>query len=1693
MKKVFFKDPINRLDEGEDSIRSNNERVTKISPKKFQKRNSIKIEKFRTITDEKIQKDLSAVEKYEGKNRNNQLTLQKSKPINPKFIFGIIYFMIISKINLIFIDNRILNNDSSITIKIQKSGLSKLYYREAANNFCGNGPDLPIEIIINNNEEEHFALPNEHNFPNEGNTVKLIYADSITSCRCLFYNCENITEIDLTSFDTSNVNEMQSMFHNCFSLTSIIFSDNFKTSNVESMAYMFCGCFNLKELDLSNFVTTNVTNMRIMFGSCHSLTSINIYFDTTNVVDMGYLFFDCISLKYLDLSPIYTPSLVNMDCMFQLCTSLTSLKLSWFETENVRNMSFMFWDCKNLTDLDLSSFNTAQVTEMQYMFAGCSSLTTIILSNFNTGNVVNMRNMFGGCSSLTSLDLNNFKTERVNDIAYMFYGCSKLTYINLKSFNTNNVVPMDRMFAWCSSLSEIDITNFNTHQVTWMADMFLGCSSLKTLDLSNFDTSSVTNMAGMFRYCYSLSSLNLEKFFIPNAQYIDGMFDCCHSLTSFDISKFNTHNVKSMRAMFASCLSLTELDLSHFNTQQVEDMAWMFHNCQNLTSINLNNFVTTNLKYMEYMFQNCLKLKSLEISHFTTSNVVTMTNLFCWCPSLTSVDVSHFDTSQVTDMCAMFARCESLKEINVINFNTQQVLNMSNMFEFCLSLESLDVSNFNTKEVVNMEVMFSHCEKLKSLNLNNFDTSKVTNMRIMFCGCYNIETLNIINFKTELVENMEWMFYECYKLKSLEISNFNTKNVKSMAAMFVRCSTVTSIDLTKFDTSLVTNALHMFEDCQNVISLDLSNFITTNIENIHAMFLRCRKLSSLSLSNFYLSKATDLEWMFAGCSNLKYIDLKNAIINENIKKYHIIDETLINPIICIDDSTTFYKVISEYDCSYNLNCSDSWGEKIVNIKEEENVCFNGCLLSKYNSEQKCYQICSYYFYFDENNNKYICTDKFECPESYNKLIHEKNECVKSCQETKENQYEFNNKCLKCCPENFVPVKERANFCTPKCPKESPFLFLDSLKCTSSCTIKERQNNLCITNYITTKDDDFNIFDVVLEQVRYEIENNFDETVVNGNPIKENGLSIIITRTKDNDINLGECEEKLKEHYNISEDESLYLLRIDVEQVGMRVGSFEYEVMYPIEDNNLKKLNLTICKDVKIDISVPMNITGDLEKYNSSSPYYNDICYISDSDEGKDISLNDRKQEYINNNMSVCEQGCDFVSYNYELQKAVCSCGIKTEIPFMDNVKVDKDLLMDSFTDINNIANTKLMTCYKTIFKKKFILKNYGCFIFGVLIILNLICFFLFLFKYYKILIKQIEKLKITILNINKNKLNINNNINKRKKSCKNVRKNNLISNEISNAKKSGQDKTKLFANKKPNRRNKKKVNHHSPPKLKKLIKINNINNGVKKSFRDENINNIEDLNSKSKTILSKNNKRKKLRKSLFKKLITIKLNNSELNSLQFQAALIKDKRSYVEYYLSLIKINHILFFIFYKYDFNSKIIKVSIFLFNLASYIAVNALFFNDSTMHKIFTDGGSYNFVYQLPQIIYSTIISAILNAAIKLLGLTERNILSFKKAKAINIDKRQKNLIIILKIKFIFFYVTLFAFLGLFWYYVTCFCGIYRNTQMHLIKDSLVSFSTSLITPFVIYLVPGFVRIYALKKKNKILYGLSKVLQSI
>ena len=73
-------------------------------------------------------------------------------------------------------------------------------------------------------------------------------------------------------------------------------------------------------------------------------------------------------------------------------------------------------------------------------------------------------------------------------------------------------------------------------------------------------------------------------------------------------------------------------------------------------------------------------------------------------------------------------------------------------------------------------------------------------------------------------------------------------------------------------------------------------------------------------------------------------------------------------------------------------------------------------------------------------------------------------------------------------------------------------------------------------------------------------------------------------------------------------------------------------------------------------------------------------------------------------------------------------------------------------------------------------------------------------------------------------------------------------------------------------------------------------------------------------------------------------------------------------------------------------------------------------------------------------------------------------------------------------------FIFLILFWFYISCFCLVYQNSQMHLIKDTLISFTLSIIYPLGLYLLPGIFRISSLKYNNKkYLYNISLLLQLI
>ena len=254
----------------------------------------------------------------------------------------------------------------------------------------------------------------------------------------------------------------------------------------------------------------------------------------------------------------------------------------------------------------------------------------------------------------------------------------------------------------------------------------------------------------------------------------------------------------------------------------------------------------------------------------------------------------------------------------------------------------------------------------------------------------------------------------------------------------------------------------------------------------------------------------------------------------------------------------------------------------------------------------------------------------------------------------------------------------------------------------------------------------------------------------------------------------------------------------------------------------------------------------------------------------------------------------------------------------------------------------------------------------------------------------------------------------------------------------------------------------------------------------------------SKNLLSTNTKSIK-NSSAFQtmnKKVMLKYNDFELNSFTYGKAILNDKRTCCQYYFSLIKKkNAILFSFCPRKDYNSFIIRSCIFSLSFSIYYAINFAFFTDNIMHKIYEDGGKYDIFYFLPIISICSLASYYCTAFIKFIFLSEGNISQVRKQPTLSLayktsNKVKKNLII----KYIIFFSFGIIFLVFFWMLLSSFGAVYSNTQMFIIKNTLISFAMSLFYPIFINILPCMFRMCSLKTKPKnhgCVYRISKFLQ--
>ena len=258
------------------------------------------------------------------------------------------------------------------------------------------------------------------------------------------------------------------------------------------------------------------------------------------------------------------------------------------------------------------------------------------------------------------------------------------------------------------------------------------------------------------------------------------------------------------------------------------------------------------------------------------------------------------------------------------------------------------------------------------------------------------------------------------------------------------------------------------------------------------------------------------------------------------------------------------------------------------------------------------------------------------------------------------------------------------------------------------------------------------------------------------------------------------------------------------------------------------------------------------------------------------------------------------------------------------------------------------------------------------------------------------------------------------------------------------------------------------------------------SFNTKSIDKFNNSTHDDKIIINEKNKQDYLMKSDY-----------ELNNLSYEDAKNEDKRTFLQYYYSLIKSKHILFFVFKpKIYFNSRIINICYFLFLLSLCFTFNTMFVDENTIHNIYISKGSFDLLFNLTKIIGATFILYIFQILFYFLITFENIIIKIKEndKDAKNFFKKIHTIINHITIKIILFYTISLIILFICLIYVGCFAAIFPKTKIHLFIRTIVSLGFSLIIPLILYLISSVLRIYSLEgvdEKREDIYIISQYLQ--
>ena len=695
------------------------------------------------------------------------------------------------------------------------------------------------------------------------------------------------------------------------------------------------------------------------------------------------------------------------------------------------------------------------------------------------------------------------------------------------------------------------------------------------------------------------------------------------------------------------------------------------------------------------------------------------------------------------------------------------------------------------------------------------------------------------------------------------------------------------------------------------------------------------------------------------------------------------------------------------------------------------------------------------------------------------------------------------------------------------------------------------NNIVLIKKTTnkTKEEFSNNLNELIEEVEigkvYEIQANDYEVKVS--PINYKDFDSSSTY-----INFLECENTLRKKNNLSPDAILTVIQIEIYKYDEK--ALTNQVEYAVFDDKKQKLDLTVCENDKIEINYAISNKTKLDfeeisnyldigvdVFNIKDNFFNDICYPY-SENNSDIILQDRISD-IYQNYSLCDNNCEYNKINLTTKTVSCTCKIKEEVETVKpELKFDK-IYLDLFSE----TSFGVIKCYNLVFRLDNKFKNIGFILFTILTALHLpiIIYYCFTgifpirkyiinemknYHYFPVIRSPLKKKKnnINLIKTNKQKFQDNNKNRIKTRNNNSEYKIKKIKDSNSKHENCSTSKKKLLDDSK----NKmlRKIKTFKGNNLIKPIFIFNYSNNKKKKLKlkDKKKSLILPKEKKKNSIMLYKSKEKKKLKIAEKDsdyyLIRIDANNTInystyeskyfLDNFEYEEAIIYDKRTLWRLYIiCLLAKENILSTFFLESPLELKSIKLIIFIFIYSCDLALNTLFyFSENISDKYNYKGDNifwFNFMNNLTISFISFIISFIIVASLQYFIDSKDNIENvfreqekrLKKNKKMKINNKMKIIMLEqiikinkkLKCKLLLFILVEFIIMLFYYYFVTAFCEVYKETQISWLFDSFISFLISFPVEFLMALVISIAYKISIKKRIKCLYRLAMMFYSL